>query len=174
MIIFYYMKRSKKVVFVSHCLLNQNTMPLGKESYAGSVKDLMELFAESGIGIIQLECPQMEYTNILERRPASKSSFENNGFRENCRKMSSEILERVELYLKNNYKVIGILGVEFSKTCGVHQVRNGSRRIPGKGIFMEELESEMQKKNFQIPIIGVNLNNIYSSIDKIQTLLNFT
>lgn len=168
------MKRSKKVVFVSHCLLNQNTMPLGKESYAGSVKDLLELFSEAGIGIIQLECPQMNYNSVLDRKPATKILNENNGFRESCRKLSSSILEKVELYLKSNYKVIGILGVEFSQTCGVHQVRNGSRNTPGKGVFMEELETEMQKKNFQIPVIGINLNNIYSSIDKIQTMLKFT
>ena len=168
------MKRSKKVVFVSHCLLNQNTMPVGKESYPGSVKDLLELFAESGVGIVQLECPQMEYNSVLDRKPTTKALNENNGFRESCRKMSSDILEKVELYLKHNYKVVGILGVEFSRTCGVHQVRNGSRRTPGKGVFIEELETEMQKKNFQIPVIGVNLTNIYSSIDKIQTLLKFT
>jgi predicted secreted protein len=168
------MKRGKKIVFVSHCLLNQNAMPIGKESYAGSVKDLLELFAEAGVGIVQLECPQMEFNSGLDRKPAAKSSFENNGFRENCRKMSSKLLERIEDYLKNNYKVIGILGVEFSNTCGVHQVRNGSRRTPGKGVFIEEIENEMQKKNFQIPVIGININNIYSSIDKVQTLLKFT
>lgn len=168
------MKRGKKIVFMSHCLLNQNTMPLGKESYAGSVKDLLELFAESGIGIVQLECPQMEFNNGLNRKPATKNAFDNNGFRDNCKKMSLNVLERIEMYLKNDYKVIGILGVEFSNTCGVHQIRNGSRRTPGKGIFIEELEAEMQKKNFQIPVIGVNLTNIYSSINKIQTLLSFS
>jgi predicted secreted protein len=168
------MKRSKKLVFVSHCLLNQNAMAVGKESYAGSVKDLLELFAEAGIGIVQLECPQIEFNSGLDRKPATKYSYENNGFRENCKKMSSKLLEKIELYLKNDYKVIGILGVEFSHTCGVHQIQNGSRRTPGKGVFMEELEAEMQKKNFQIPVIGINLNNIYSSIDKIQSLLKFT
>ena len=168
------MKRSKKIVFVSHCLLNQNAMAVGKESYAGSVKDLFELFAEAGIGIIQLECPQLEFNKGLDRRPATKNSYENNGFRDNCKKLSLDLLEKVELYLKSNYKVIGILGVEFSHTCGVHQIQNGGRRTPGKGVFMEELEVEMQKKNFQIPVIGVNLNNIYSSIDKIQSLLKFS
>ncbi|MFH0929213.1 MAG: CD3072 family TudS-related putative desulfidase [Candidatus Aenigmatarchaeota archaeon] len=168
------MKRGKKIVFVSHCLLNQNTMPVGKASFAGSVKDLLELFAESGVGIVQLECPQMEFNNGLDRRPATKGSYENNGFKQNCQKMSSQVLERIETYMKKDYKVLGIIGVEFSKTCGVHQVRNGRRSTPGKGIFMEELELEMQKKNFQVPMIGVNLNNVYSSIDKIQSLLKFT
>lgn len=168
------MKRGKKVVFVSHCLLNQNAMPIGKAGFAGSVKDLLELFAESGIGIVQIECPQIEFNCGLNRKPAAKGSLENNGFRENCRKLSLKVMGNIENYLKKDYKVIGILGVEFSNTCGVHQVRNGSRRTPGKGVFIEELENEMQKKNFQIPVIGINLTNIYSSINKVQSLLNFT
>ncbi|MBN2203230.1 MAG: hypothetical protein JW700_03540 [Candidatus Aenigmarchaeota archaeon] len=168
------MKRGKKIVFISHCLLNQNTLPTGRASFAGSVKELLELFAESGVGIVQLECPQMEFNNGLDRRPALKGGNENDSFRKNCKKMSSQVLDKIETYMKRDYKILGILGVEFSTTCGVHQVRNGRRSSPGKGVFMEELELEMQKKNFQIPIMGVNLNNVYSSVDKIQSLLKFT
>lgn len=166
------MKRNKKILFVSHCLLNQNAMAVGKEKYPGSVKDLLELFSEAGIGIVQLECPQLEFNNGLNRKPSVKSSA--NGYRNECKKLSSKVMKKIELYLRNDYKVLGILGVEFSQTCGVHQIQNGSRSVPGKGIFMEELEVEMQKKNFQVPVIGVNLNNIFSSIEKIQTLLNFS
>jgi hypothetical protein len=64
--------------------------------------------------------------------------------------------------------------VELSSTCGVHQVQNGRKNVPGKGILMEEIEKEMQKKNFQVPIIGVNLDNIFSSIEKVQSLLKFS
>jgi predicted secreted protein len=166
------MKRSKKVLFVSHCLLNQNVMAVGKAKYTGSVKDLLELFSEAGIGIVQLDCPQLEFNNGLNRRPSVKSSA--NGYRNDCKKLSSKVMKKIELYLRNDYKVLGILGVEFSQTCGVHQIQNGSRSVPGKGIFIEELENEMQKKNFQVPVIGVNLNNIFSSIEKIQSLLDFS
>jgi predicted secreted protein len=166
------MKRNKKVLFVSHCLLNQNAMAVGKEKYTGSVKDLLEVFAEAGVGIVQLDCPQLEFNNGLNRRPATKNST--NGYRDDCKKLSSKVMKKIEQYLRNDYKVLGILGVEFSQTCGVHRIQNGKRNVPGKGIFMEELEAEMQKKNFQVPLVGVNLNNIFSSIEKIQSLLSFS
>lgn len=168
------MERSKKVIFVSHCLLNQNARPLGEEKFAGAVKDLLELFAESGVGIIQLPCPQLEFNEGLNRRSKTKESFDTNGFRTKCKKMSSNVIEQVENYLRKNYSVIGILGVELSSICGVHQIRNGRRSVPGKGILIEEIEKEMQSKNFQVPIIGVNLNNIFSSIERVQSLLKFT
>ena len=166
------MKRGKKVLFVSHCLLNQNAMPVGKAKYTGSVKDLLELFAEAGVGVVQLDCPQIEFNNGLNRRPSTKTST--NGYRKECKKLSMKVMKKIESYIRNDYKVLGILGVETSLTCGVHQVQNGRRSAPGKGIFMEELENEMQKKNFQVPVIGVNLNNIFSSVEKIQSMLSFT
>jgi len=168
------MERSKKVIFVSHCLLNQNVRASGRERFSGSFKDLLELFAESGIGIIQLPCPQIEYNGGLDRRMKTKSSCETNGYRNQCHKLSANLINQIENYLKNSYHVVGILGVELSSTCGVHQVQNGRKNVPGKGILMEEIEKEMQKKNFQVPIIGVNLDNIFSSIEKVQSLLKFS
>lgn len=168
------MERSKKIIFVSHCILNQNARPLGGEKYPGSVKDLLELFAESGVGIVQIPCPQLEFNEGLNRKSKPKESYDTNGFRTKCQQLSSEIIEMIENYLRKSYSVLGILGVELTSTCSVYQIKNGRRSVPGKGIFIEELEKEMQKKNFQIPIIGVNLNNIFSSMEKVQSLLKFT
>ena len=168
------MERGKKVVFVSHCLLNQNARAIGRERFQGSFKDLLELFAASGVGIIQLPCPQLEFNDGLNRKLKTKASYESNGYRDQCHKLSVELISQIENYLRKNYEVIGILGVELSRSCGVHQILNGRKNVPGKGILIEELEMEMQKKNFQVPIIGINLNNIYSSIEKVQALLKFT
>ena len=63
----------KKVVFVSHCLLNQNARALGREKYAGAIKDVMDIFTEAGVGIIQIPCPQVEFNGGLHRRSSSMS-----------------------------------------------------------------------------------------------------
>jgi len=168
------MERSKKVVFVSHCLLNQNVRPAGSEKYPGAVKDLLELFAEAGIGIVQLPCPHIEFNEGLNRKLKPKTSYETNGYLECCQRISSQLIEDIEKYLREDYSVVAIIGVELSSTCGVHQVENGRRNVPGKGILIEEIEKNMQKKNFQVPIIGINLNNIYSSIERVQSLLKFS
>jgi predicted secreted protein len=167
------MERSKKVVFVSHCLLNQNVRAVDRERFAGAFKDLLEIFAESGIGIVQLPCPQIEFNGGLNRKLKSDYS-ESTIYRNSCKKLSTSLITQIENYVKNSYHVVGILGVEFSSTCGVHQVQNGRKNVPGKGVLMEEIEKEMQKKNFQVPIVGVNLDNIFSSIEKIQSLLKFS
>jgi predicted secreted protein len=164
-------ERAKKVMFVSHLLLNQNAMAKGKERAAGIVKDVIELLAEADIGIVQVPCPELDAFG-LDRTPKSKDALDTKPFRASCRKLACSVLEQVEMYLKKNYNVVGVLGVEFSPTWAVHQLENGSRATPGKGVFIEELEDEMRKKRFQVPIIGVNLNNIFSSSEKIQALIN--
>jgi predicted secreted protein len=167
------MERSKKVVFVSHCLLNQNARAVDKERFSGTFKDMLELFAEAGVGIVQLPCPEIEFNGGLNRNVKTDHS-ESNIYKNSCKKLSTNLISQIENYIKNNYHVVGILGVEFSSTCGVHQVQNGRKNVPGKGILMEEIEKEMQKKNFQVPIVGVNLDNTFSSIEKIQSLLKFS
>jgi predicted secreted protein len=166
-------QRGRKVVFVSHCILNQNAKSIGRGKYPGAIRELIELFAEAGVGIVQLPCPQLDFNSGLDRKPKGKSAYDKKDYRKSCKKLSSSLLKQIENYLQKNYTIIGILGVESSPTCGVQQVENGNRSVPGKGIFIEELEVEMQKKNFQVPVIGINLNNMYSSMEKLQSLLKY-
>ena len=165
------MERSRKVIFVSHYLLNQNATAAGRERAPGAVKELIELLAEAGIGIIQLSDPELEHFG-LDRKPKTKEVLDNKAYRGACKKEAAEILRQIEMYLKSNYQVVGVLGVEFSPTWAVHQLENGNRNVPGKGILIEELEAAMHSKRYQVPIIGVNLNNIFSSAEKLQALIS--
>ena len=122
--------------------------------FSGPFKDLLEIFAESGIGIVQLPCPQLEFNGGLNRS-VKHNSASTNSYRNNCKKMSTSLIGQIESYIKNSYHVVGIIGVEFSSTCGVHQVQNGKKNVPGKGVLMEEIEKEMQKKNFQVPMASI-------------------
>jgi predicted secreted protein len=167
------MERSKKVMFVSHSLLNQNVMPVGTEKYAGMVKDLVEMLAEAGIGIIQLPDPEFEFNGGIISKAKTKEQLDKKDFRKYCRDLSKQVLIQIEKYKAKNYFVLGILGVEFSPTLAVHQLANGHKVAPGKGILIEELEEEMRKKNFQVPILGFNLNNVFSSLEKVQSLLKY-
>ncbi len=165
------MERSRKVIFVSHLLLNQNAAPCGCEKAPGAVKELLELLGESGIGIIQLPDPELECFG-LDRKSKGKDTLDTKSYRTTCRKLAADVLRQIESYMKANYQVVGMLGVEFNPTWAVHQLSNGTRNVPGKGILIEEIEAAMHGKRYQVPIIGVNLNNIFSSAEKLQALLS--
>lgn len=161
----------KKVVFVPHCILNQNVRAVGKEKSNGTIKEIVNFFAEAEVGIVQLPCPEVEFDGGLDRQLKTKENYNNEVYRNCCREISLKVLKEVRNYLDKEYKVVGILGVEFSPTCAVYRIENGKKILPGKGILMEELEKEMQKENFQVPIIAVNLNNIFSTLEKLSLLL---
>ncbi|MFH0829927.1 MAG: hypothetical protein V1887_02075 [Candidatus Aenigmatarchaeota archaeon] len=165
------MERSRKVIFVSHLLLNQNAAAAGCERAPGAVKELLELLGESGIGIIQLPDPELECFG-LDRKSKGKEALDTKAYRGTCKKHADDIVRQIESYMKSKYQIVGVLGVEFNPTWAVHQLANGTRNVPGKGVLIEELETAMHGKRYQIPIVGVNLNNIFSSAEKLQALLS--
>lgn len=160
----------KKVVFVPHCILNQNVRASGKEKSNGSIKEIVNFFVEAEIGIVQLPCPEVEFDGGLNRIFRTKESY-NKNYRNRCREISLKILKDIKGYLEKDYNVLGILGVEFSPTCGVYRVENEKKIASGKGILIEEIEKEMRKENFQVPIISVNINNVFSTLEKLSLLL---
>ena len=92
------MERSKKVVFVSHCLLNQNARALGSEKYPGAVKDLTDMLSEAGIGIVQIPCPQLDFDGTgINRKMKTKESYDSKPYRKHCQNLSNSILIQVHL-----------------------------------------------------------------------------
>ena len=79
----------KKVVFVPHCILNQNVRAVGKEKSNGSVKELVNFFAEAEIGIIQLPCPEVEFDGGLERQAKTKESYDKEIYRKHCKEIQN-------------------------------------------------------------------------------------
>jgi predicted secreted protein len=51
-------ERSGRVVYVSHCLLNENTRYLGGAFRPGAVDEVVETYLRDGTGICQLPCPE--------------------------------------------------------------------------------------------------------------------
>lgn len=147
-------------MFVSHCILNPNI----RDERFSKVKELIGLLAESDVGIIQLPCPKIECNGKFIRKIDKNC-------KNYCKKVSIQVLDTIEKYLDENFKVLGILGVDFSPICGVYRVSNGKKSFHGKGILIEEIEREMQKRNFQVPLISTNLNNTFSTLEKIDLLL---
>lgn len=53
-------ERSQKVVFVSHCILNENTRYLGGAFRKGCVDEVVDRLRAMEVGIVQMPCPERE------------------------------------------------------------------------------------------------------------------
>ena len=51
--------RSQKVVLIAHCLLNQNSISDGTAVYPAAFKDMIQMFLDADVGIVQMPCPEL-------------------------------------------------------------------------------------------------------------------
>ena len=61
-------RRSKRIVFVSHCLLNENTRYLGGATVAGAIPSVVQRIVDGQDGIVQMQCPeQVAWGGVAKR-----------------------------------------------------------------------------------------------------------
>lgn len=123
------MMRSKKIVILSHCILNSNAKVDGLAKYEGVLGQLIVYLIEEGYGIIQLPCPEISIYGV-KRWGVVKEQNNTPHYRKHCRKILEPILEPVIDYMTNGYEIKALIGVDGSPSCGV--VQTCSSRIWGE------------------------------------------
>lgn len=138
------MLRSKRLIIMSHCVLNQNSVVCPLARAKGSFKFVKQLIDE-GVGIIQLPCPEFKFLGTT-RKPMDKDEYDTPEYRSLCRSLLIPVVEDMEVYLKDGYEIREIIGINESPTCSI----SGKR-----GIFMEELFSELGRRNIELDFTEV-------------------
>lgn len=139
------MDRSKRVIFVSHCVLNQNTVVCPLARAKGGYRDVIQEIMESGIGIHQLPCPEYRHLG-LQREPMGKAEYDTVEFRDLCKDISQDAIDIMKEYLNNGYEVVGLIGINESPSCGIRDI---------EGILMEELFDLVKKEQISLNTIDV-------------------
>ncbi len=145
-------KRFFKIVVVSHCILNQNSRVFGRAYYKGMLREIIDQLRDFEVGVIQMPCPELTYAG-LRRKMKTKEEYDTVSFRRHCRKIAFEVVDQIEEYLNSGFRVLAILGIDGSPTCGVEEI--DSDLTKGSGIFIEELRSELEKRKLTVLIKGI-------------------
>ena len=131
------------------------------------------------IGIIQLPCPEFTFCGN-PRPPRTRDEYLRlPGFQQHCARLAEETADYLKKLVDNAreppIKILGIVGVERSPTCGVKftPVGEGSdkRYEEKKGIFIELLIKSLKEKGLEIPTIGIDLEKPEESAE---ILMKFT
>jgi predicted secreted protein len=133
-------ERSRKVLFVSHCLLNENTRYLGGAFTAGIRPEIAAAFTRADYGIVQLPCPEERaWGGILKPLIWLPLGAESTPLGLLCRiffgfflwhtrsvfaRLASQVAKQVSDYIDSGYTVVGIVGIDGSPTCGVNSTLN--------------------------------------------------
>ena len=157
------MKRSKKLVVLSHCLLNANAKVEPYAGYQGVNLDVLSPYINEGYGIIQLPCPESSYLG-LDRWGMTKNQYDHPAYRRHCQQILQPSLDQIEAAVKAGYNIAGVIGIKGSPNCGVMHSCQGfqggeidKQRIESQfrevkitkeaGVFMEVLQQELDRRN---------------------------
>ncbi|MEG0371368.1 MAG: hypothetical protein RR645_03640 [Clostridium sp.] len=178
------MNRGKKIMLLSHCILNCNAKVEGLSSYKSSLIEVVNLLHKEGISIIQLPCPEMSIYGI-KRWGHVKNQFDTPFFRSECRGMLTPIVNQVNDYINNGYNVLGVIGIDGSPSCGVNKTCKGSwggefkcienykkcvetlEMVNEEGVFIEELKKLFKESSLNIPFIALKEENMEDSVKQL-------
>jgi uncharacterized protein YbbK (DUF523 family) len=126
--------RGREVVFVSHCLLNENVRYLGGAFHSGAVPEMVDLL-RSGVGVVQLPCPeQRAWGGVLKRRLLLAYGMRSSPLyplrrvlfrlfvwhtRARYRLLARRVARDIADYRAAGVRVAGVIGVGASPSCGV-------------------------------------------------------
>ena len=179
--------RSKKVVFIAHCFLNQNSISDGTAIYPSAFRSLIDYFLSANIGIVQLPCPELfclgldrgdihgadrsvvvENTRIrsemkskihnVELIKLAGSEMKSKIHNVELIKLADYVVQQVLEYKKYDFEIIGIIGANRSPTCGVDTTSNDNAEVNGMGLFINEISAQLSRENVSIPMIGLKGN----------------
>ncbi|MBE0496294.1 MAG: hypothetical protein IBX45_07770 [Campylobacterales bacterium] len=118
------MPRSKRLLLLSHCLLNANAKVEGIEPYEGAFKPLILPLIEAGFGLIQLPCPELRHGG-MRRWGQVKTQYDTPFYRAHCKTLLEPFVLEILEYQRCGYEVCGCIGVDGSPSCGVHRTCKG-------------------------------------------------
>ncbi len=175
-------QRSKRVLLVAHCVLNQNAKIDRCAYYPGVIRKVVEALIESGVGLIQMPCPELLCLGLdrqAERgvaatiesedtRVARRMAEEDN--QTICRVLAQPLAFQVEQYQQNGFEVVGLLGINGSPTCGIEIIWANDREEQGPGIFIQLLDKACRERGVSLRQRGIRAREPRQAVAAVREL----
>ena len=186
-------ERSKKVIFVAHCILNENVRFLGTAYRRSSIDETIKQLQENEFGIIQMPCPeQIIYGGSLKRQSLQmvgtkdKLAYRlgkllmpvfNWNIKRICQKIAKGVVKDIKTWKDSDFEVIGIIGFDGCPFCGVNAIMDSEKsfdfiaktkleelnREKLNEIFFKEIQ--INGEGFFIQALKKELQNKNSKVD---------
>ena len=159
--------RSKAIVFVAHCILNQNSISDGTADYPGVFVEVLDVLRDSGVGIVQMPCPELTCLGLDRGNPAGADSpvvVENTRIRKaleqepaagKVAEFARQVVDQIEEYCRHGFDVRGIVGIDRSPSCGVETTSRDDAEVKGRGVFIEALIGELDSRAIDVKTAGI-------------------
>ena len=170
------------MALVAHCILNQNSIVAGLAREAAAERAVINTLLDYDLGILQLPCPEVAYGG-LRRFWQSKEQYDTPLYRAHCRRLAQEVSEVVSVYAREGMLIPVVIGIAGSPSCGTEETNSSgwmgnpaeatepSRRVPGMGIFMEELMLALRTKGIEPVFIDYDRREPDRSIERVRRMI---
>jgi predicted secreted protein len=166
------MERSKKILLVSHCVLNTNSKIYPFSSQKGAYFEELENYMNEGVGIYQLPCPEISYLG-MKRWGMTKEQYNTPNFVNHCKEVLKYPLVELKALHDDGCYFVGLLGMDRSPNCGVFNTCIGYtgggisaqsaaeqseklQNVRGQGVFVEILIKELSKIGVDVALKAIS------------------
>jgi predicted secreted protein len=146
--------RSRTIVLVPHCALNQNARAPGAAERPAAVVELVTGLLDRDVGILQMPCPELCVFGLDRAQVQVESELRTVSGKAWSRNLARSLIEQIVMYRDCGIHVLGIFGKNGSPSCGVEETWEKGLR-PGTGAFIEELAAELKEQGVVIEIAGI-------------------
>ena len=174
--------RRRRVIFLAHCLLNQNAISDGTAEVPAVHREILRTILDAQVGVVQMPCPELCCLGLDRGDPKGGERpvvVENTRIRRamgqpeaaaRLRELTSQVVRQIREYRKHGFAVLGIVGVDRSPCCGVNTTSDQDRELPGQGVFIAALQTAMVAAGLTVPVIGVK-PSAPDALDRVRALL---
>jgi predicted secreted protein len=157
-------ERAGKLVVVAHCVLNQNARVAGLADYSAVIGEVVDTLRKHNVSFLQLPCPELTFAGA-QRPRKTKEEYNTPSYRKRCEQIATSITQQIEELRKTGVKVLAVLGVKNSPSCGIDNAVNET------GILMEELTHALEERYLKIPMHAIDTSKINESIEWLEDVL---
>lgn len=168
------MQRSKRILILSHCLLNANAKVFPLATCPGALTEPLMPLINSGAGLVQLPCPETCHLG-MRRFGMTREQYDTPGFINTCETILAPVMMQLLAFRDAGYAFEGLVGVNGSPSCGLTRTCFGYRggeisaeesdipgqvaglsMGPGRGVFMEVLLKQLEQCGIEVPLLFVD------------------
>lgn len=176
-------KRSKSLILLPHCLLNQNSISDSTADYPAMVFELIKLINNSEVGILQMPCPELNCLGLdrgdakgglrplIEENSRIRNELIKELPQQKMKTLVQTLIYQIEEYLKHGFEIKGIIGINRSPSCGIETTSKENEEVKAMGVFMEVLHQELHKKGIKLPSKGIKVHEMDDAIKSVKALL---
>lgn len=169
-------QRSRRVIFVAHCILNQNAISDGTADDPAAHCEVIRLLLDAQMGIVEMPGPELCCLGLDRGDPLGAERpvvVENTRIRRAIQQrpealqmesLVRRVVHQIAEYNRNGFDIVGIVGMNRSPCCGVNTTSDEDRDLAGQGVWIAAVQTALAEEGPRVPVIGIKAANAVGQV----------